>query len=159
MREKMYAMMKILVDKCLAGENILGDEREMTNLLQSSGFQPEDIYDAVGWLQQSATETREAPDIPWECRRHRAVRVMHPEEYLAYTPAAQGLLHRLYNGGVIDDQLREEIIQRCIDINEDEIDTEQVKTITLLVMFKERHEAPGNAVLRLFEDEPARLPD
>ncbi len=159
MREKIYAMLCILVDKSLKGPNILHDEREISSLLLSRGFPQEDIYDILSWLQQFPGDQRDDSAPQWPTTKGKAVRVMHPEEHLAFTPAAQGILHRLYNNGVIDDYLREEIIQRCIDLTEEEIGLDEVKTVTLLVLFKERREAVGDSVLKVFEESQVRLTD
>jgi uncharacterized protein Smg (DUF494 family) len=106
MREKLYAMMRLLVDRALEGSAILQDEREISNFLASHGFQQEDIYDALSWLQQLPADRREAAEALSRSRRGRAVRVLHPEEHLAFSPAAQGLIHRLYNTGALDDWLK-----------------------------------------------------
>jgi len=119
MRDKLFAMMRLLVDKAMEGSSILQDEREISNFLASRGFQQEDIYDALSWLQQLPMDRREGGDAFAQSRKGRAVRVLHPEEHLAFSPAAQGIIHRLYNAGAIDDWLREELIQRCIDLSEE----------------------------------------
>ncbi len=152
----MYAMMQALVERSLEGANILHDEREISNLLASRGFQQEEIFDALSWLQQIPADRREGADPLLPSKRRRAVRVMHPEEHLAFSPAAQGLVHRLYNTGAIDDCLREEIIQRCIDLSEEEIGLSEVKTVTLLVLLKERREALGSNILQILEEEKVR---
>ena len=157
MREKLFAMMRLLVDKALEGNHILQDEREISNFLASRGFQQEDIYDALSWLQQLPQERREAGDTLARSRRGKAVRVLHPEEHLAFSPAAQGIIHRLYNAGAIDDWLREELIQRCIDLSEEEIGLSEVRTVALLVLLRERRDALRPGVLQMLQDDNIRL--
>ena len=156
MREKMYSMVQILVERCLQDRRVLENEREMVSLLTNRGFLQEEIYDVLSWIQQFGYDMR-GGESKLSGRRTRAVRVMHPEERLAFTPAAQGLLHRLYSSGSIDDHLREEIIQRCIDLVDEEIGLEEVKTTTLLVMFKENRDTPGEKVFQIVEENETRL--
>ncbi len=153
----MCAIMRILVEKSLEGRNILNEEREISSLLESRGFPQEEIYDALSWLQQIHNDWGEGGETLQRGRRGRAVRVMHPEERLAFTPAAQGLIHLLHSRGAIDDYLREEIIQRCIDLAEEEIDLEVAKTVTLLVLFKEHRDALGETVLKILDEDKSRL--
>lgn len=157
MREKLLTMMQLLVDKALEGSHILQDEREISNFLAGRGFQQEDIYDALSWLQQLPADRRESPDPAAQSRRGRAVRVLHPEEHLAFSPAAQGVIHRLYNAGAIDDWLREELIQRCIDLSEEEIGLPEVRTVALLVLLRERRDALRPGVLEMLRGENVRL--
>lgn len=159
MREKLFAMMRLLVDQAMEGSHILQDEREISNFLASRGFQQEDIYDALSWLQQLPLDRREGGDAFTQSRRGRAVRVLHPEEHLAFSPAAQGIVHRLYNAGAIDDWLREELIQRCIDLSEEEIGLAEVRTVALLVLLRERRDALRPGVLQMLRDDNVRLPD
>ena len=159
MRDKLFTMMRLLVDKAMEGSSILQDEREISNFLASRGFQQEDIYDALSWLQQLPQDRREGGDALSGSRRGRAVRVLHPEEHLAFSPAAQGIIHRLYNAGAIDEWLREELIQRCIDLSEEEIGLAEVRTVALLVLLRERRDALRPDVLQMLQDDNVRLPN
>ena len=140
-RERMYDMIRILVEKSLRGSNILNDEHELALVLGNHGFQQDEVYDALSWVQQILGERGDYAENYSRTGKGAAVRVLHPEERLAFSPAAHGLIHRLYNSGVIDDFLREEIIQRCIDLAAEEIGLEEVKTITLLILLKDRRDA------------------
>lgn len=146
MRERMYDMLQILVDISLQGSNILNNEHELAQTLGSHGFQQDEIYDALAWVQQILGERGDYAEGYSRSSRGTAIRVLHPEERLAFSPAAFGLIHQLYNRGVIDDFLREEIIQRCIDLAADEIGLEEVKTITLLILLKDRRDALSETV-------------
>ncbi len=143
----MYDMMRILVEKSLQGSNILNDEHELALVLGNHGFQQDEVYDALTWVQQILGERGDDYAENYSrTGKGAAVRVLHPEERLAFSPAAHGLIHRLYNSGVVDDVLREEIIQRCIDLAAEEIGLEEVKTITLLILLKDRHDALSDTV-------------
>ncbi len=143
----MYDMMRILVEKSLQGSNILNDEHELALVLGNHGFQQDEVYDALTWVQQILGERGDDYAENYSrTGKGAAVRVLHPEERLAFSPAAHGLIHRLYNSGVVDDVLREEIIQRCIDLAAEEIGLEEVKTITLLILLKDRRDALSETV-------------
>ena len=146
MRERMYDMMRILVEKSLQGSNILNDEHELGQVLGNHGFQQDEIYDAIAWVQQILGERDDYSENYSRSGRGAAVRVLHPEERLAFSPAAHGLIHRLYISGAIDVCLREEIIQRCIDLAAEEIGMDEVKTITLLILLKDRRDALSDTV-------------
>ncbi|MDA1001589.1 MAG: DUF494 family protein [bacterium] len=157
MREKMFAMIRILVEKALEDRSLLSDEREMTALLESRGYSQEEIYDAVSWLQQIHGDWSGGEEALRTERRKRSIRVFHPEERLAFSPAAQGLVHRLYALGALDDHLREEVLQRCIDLTDEEIDAETVKTVILLVLFKENRDVLGEDIQSLLRIDTTRL--
>lgn len=157
MREKMFTMIRILVEKALEDRNFLSDEREMTTLLESRGFSQEEIYDAISWLQQIHGEWSSGEEPLRAERRHKSIRVLHPEERLAFSPAAQGLVHRLHALGALDDHQREEVLQRCIDLTDEEIDTEIVKTVILLVLFKENRDVLGEDIQGLLQIDTTRL--
>lgn len=142
----MYDMMHILVEKSLQGSNILNDEHELALVLGNHGFQQDEVYDALTWVQQILGERGDDAENYSRTGKSAAIRVLHPEERLAFSPAAHGLIHRLYNSGGIDDFLREEIIQRCIDLAAEEIGLEEVKTITLLILLKDRRDALSETV-------------
>ncbi len=152
----MYDMMRILVGESLRGSNVLFDERELTLALEIRGFQPDEVYEALSWVQQIHGEGRDYNERIFDSSRGKSLRVMHPEERLAFTPAAHGLIHKLYTSGAVDDVLREEIIQRCIDLATDEIGLEEVKTITLLILLKDRREVLSDRVMEILDIEKSR---
>jgi len=153
----MYEMVRILVEEAFSGSNILFDDRELTSTLENRGFQTEDTLDALSWVHHTRSDTENYDQRPIAEGRGHAVRVLHPEERLAFSPAAHGLLHQLYTVGAIDDFLREEIIQRCIDLASDEIDLETVQTITLFILLKERRDVLDGNVLDILEAKKFRL--
>lgn len=153
----MFTMMQILVDKAAEDRNFLSDEREVTTLLESRGFAQEEIYDAISWLQQIHGEWGGDRDVLRAERRERSIRVLHPEERLAFSPAAQGLVHRMYGLGALDDYQREEVLQRCIDLTDEEIDIEVAKTVILLVLFKENRGLMGEEIQSLLQIDTTRL--
>ena len=151
LRERMYEMMQILVEESFRGSNILFDDRELTATLENRGFQPEEIFEVLSWVHHIHGDPEDYNQGLSTDNRGRTVRVLHPEERLAFSPAAHGLIHQLYTAGAIDEILREEIIQRCIDLASDEIGLEEVKTMTLLILLKERRDALSDSVLDILE--------
>ena len=146
-RERMYDMMRLLVEKSLQGSNILNNEHELSLVLETHGFQQDEIYDAITWVQQILGDRGDQSENYSRSGKGTAIRVLHPEERLAFSPAAHGLIHRLFNSGVIDDYVREEIIQRCIDLAAEEIGLEEVRTITLLILLKDRRDTLSENVM------------
>ena len=62
-------------------------------------------------------------------------RVFSDEEHLAFTVEAGGCLLQLHQMGLIDDSMREEIIQRALSLVEGEITRDDVQAMALLVAF------------------------
>ena len=149
MRERMYDMMRILVDESLNGANVLFDDHELTVMLEHRGFLPDEIYEALSWLHNMQGDSNEYNESIFDNKRGKSVRVLHPEERLAFTPAAHGVIHKLCTQGVINDILREEIIQRCIDLASNEIGLEEVKTVTLLIFLKKRRDSLSNSLIEV----------
>ncbi|MBT3435966.1 MAG: DUF494 family protein [Nitrospinaceae bacterium] len=149
LRERMYDMMRILVEASLRGSNVLVDERELTLMLENKGFQADEIFEAISWVHHLPGAREEYNEGIYESGRGKVIRILHPEERLAFSPAAHGLIHKLYYDGAVDEIQREEIIQRCIDLASGEIGLEEVKTVALLLLLKERKDALSENIMKI----------
>ena len=158
MLERMYDMMRILVEAALRGSNVLVDDHNLTVMLENKGFQADEIFEAISWVHHLHGARDEYYEGIYESGHGKVIRILHPEERLAFTPAAHGLIHKLYLDGAVDEVLREEIIQRCIDLASDEIGLEEVKTVTLLLLLKERKDALSENIMKTLGIESSPKP-
>ncbi len=133
MRERMFHMVNLIIEHLLKDSTLSLYEPEMTDMLRSHGFDADEISEAFHWLHhfgawgESGFGGREGTGA--------AFRVFSDEERLAFTAEAGGYLLQLQQMGLIDDSMREDIIQRALSLVEGEITRDDVRAMALLVAF------------------------
>lgn len=107
--------------------------------LIAQGFAPYEINQALIWLEELKEwyENASLHTMP----QATSVRIWTNAELKKLTPAALELLTRLDQQGVIDKWQREIIIDRAMAINALSVDAEQVKWVTLIVLYYARLES------------------
>ncbi|MFQ5911946.1 MAG: DUF494 family protein [Nitrospinota bacterium] len=133
MRERMFHMVNLIVEHLLKENSLAFYEPELAELLRSHGFEAEEISEALHWLHhfapggESGLKERETSGT--------AFRALSDEERLAFSAEAYGYLLQLQQMGMIDDSVREEVIQRALSLVEGEITRDDLRAIALLVAF------------------------
>lgn len=122
------------------------DRESLTVELEQAGFPKVEINKAFDWLENLATHP---PDTDTSFNRPDAFRVYAPAEVQRLSMDCRGFLQYLENIGILEAAQREAVIDRIMALDGDEIDLEQVKWITLMVLFNH----PGQ------EDAYARMED
>lgn len=122
------------------------DRESLTVELEQAGFPKAEINKAFDWLENLASNP---PDTETRCNRPDAFRVYAPAETERLSMECRGFLQYLENIGILEAAQREVVIDRIMALDGDEIDLEQVKWITLMVLFNR----PGQ------EDAYARMED
>jgi Smg protein len=123
-------------------ERFLGDDNETLNerddvatRLEEMGFQNNEIDKAFDWLEDLATIQDGGFYAPVN---QASIRVYSEEEKAILNEESQGYLVYLEQAGVLTPVTRELILDRVIALD-NELDTEQLKWIVLIVL----HSHPG----------------
>lgn len=120
------------------------DQSTLEVELEAAGFPREEIEHAFDWLAD-LDEHRNRPTLA----SHGTIRVYADSENLRMTAACRGFLHHIERLGILTADSRETVIDRLLALDEAEIDEDQAKWVTLMVLFTQ----PGQ------EDAFARMED
>ena len=105
--------------------------------LSDAGFNNSDVSRAFDWLEQlSASAQTIIPNAP----HGLATRVYCDEEQMRLDVECRGFILSLEQIGILNTQSRELVIDRIMALDSDYIDLEQVKWVTLLVLFSQPDE-------------------
>ena len=98
--------------------------------LEEAGFQGREIDKAFAWLE-ALTEDQDRRSAPGQ----RSIRIFAPQELERLDADSRGFLMGLEQSGVLTPTHREIVIDRIMALDADEVDLEQVKWVTLMVLF------------------------
>ena len=114
-------------------------EREhLARDLERAGFTHANVERALDWLAELACERDRSPDaqedIPTEGPTSTAVRVFSDGELARLSTECRGFLFTLERLGILSPRQREIVIDRMMALDADELDTEQLKWVVLMVL-------------------------
>jgi Smg protein len=110
-------------------------EREhLARDLERAGFAHANVERALNWLAELATE-RDYPPVALEERATGApVRIFSEGELARLSTECRGFLFTLERLGILSPRQREIVIDRMLALDADELDTEQLKWVVLMVL-------------------------
>jgi Smg protein len=112
-------------------------EREhLVRDLERAGFAQANVERALDWLADLACE-RDRPPLPLSTKdkeRGPTVRIFCDGELARLSTECRGFLFTLERLGILSPQQREIVIERMLALDADELDTEQLKWVVLMVL-------------------------
>lgn len=114
-------------------EGTEADQESIEAELNAAGFLQSDINKALNWMEGLAELQTQSPT--WVANPGFSLRHYDPREEQKLGLEGQGFLIFLEQTGVIDQQLRETIIDRVMALDSGDIDLEQLKWVILMVLF------------------------
>jgi Smg protein len=103
--------------------------------LERVGFEPANVERALDWLTDLAFGHERAGHDPHSAEAAASgVRIYSDSELARLSTECRGLLFTLENAQVLTPQQREIVIERMLDLDADEPDTEQLKWVVLMVL-------------------------
>lgn len=143
MSERWLGLLHTLTGRLLDERQLRVDPGPLLEQLVEDGYALEEVALGLAWVERffaglprQKVEAAE-PFTSSGCRTRTA------EELLCVTPSAFGFLLRLESAGVIDATLREEILERALAACEEEIDEEEIRQISRLVLESQGRDASG----------------
>jgi Smg protein len=153
LRERVLAIVTIIAQYVMTDRDQL-TESEIVEELMAEGFDAEEIDAAFRWMenlsQQPGEQSGKALSIPTH-------RVFTLEEVWGMSAEARGFLMRLRTLGILDDEAEEEIIERSLQITEDEVSLKEVKALTALILFSRSTQDWRREVDCFMDDDWARM--
>ncbi len=155
MRERVLAIVSFIAQYFLDDRDMM-TENDLVEELLAVGFEAEEIDAAFCWMESQAfcapasnESTLSAPAL--------SHRVFSAEENRVLSSEARGFLTRLRTMGVLDDEIQEEVIEKALHMQEDEVTLKEIKTITVLTMFANAQNEWRREFDCLLEDDWQRL--
>jgi Smg protein len=109
-------------------------EREhLARDLERVGFTHANVERALDWLAELASEER-SPEAPQEDACGSSVRIFSAGELTRLSTECRGFLFTLERMGILSPRQREIVIDRMLALDADELDTEQLKWVVLMVL-------------------------
>ena len=103
---------------------------DLARHLEGAGFGPKNVARALDWLADLAC-VRDAMPLAGS---GPAVRVFCDGELSRLSTECRGFLFTLERLGILSSQQREVVIERMLALDADELDTEQLKWVVLMVL-------------------------
>lgn len=153
MRERVLAIVTLIAQMVLE-ERDQFSEGELVGELLAVGFAADEIDAAFSWMETLALQPRSKQDRPLSLP---TTRVFSAEETRALSTEGRGYLMRLRAMGVLDDESHEEVMERAMELVEDEISLKELKTLIALTLFARSHDDWRREMECLFEDDWSRL--
>jgi Smg protein len=153
LRERVLAIVSIIAQFVMEEREQIS-ESDIVEELLAEGFDAEEIDAAFNWMENISLEPRKTTALELAPSTHR---VFTPEEVRALSREARGFLVRLRTLGIASDELQEEIIDKALQVAEDEITLKEIKTIAALTLFARSNDDWRREVDCFMEDDWSRL--
>lgn len=103
--------------------------------LLKAGFSQSEIESAFDWLDELARRQVSLVDSP--VGGGESIRIFSEQEQHQLDVEMQGLLHHLLQTGILDPTSHELVIERAMALNSQELTTDDIKWIVLLVLLNQ----------------------
>ncbi len=153
MRERVLAIVSLIAQYFLEDRDMMS-ENDLVEELLAVGFEAEEIDAAFCWME---TQTLDQPASATFFAPSTSSRVFTSEEIRTISPEGRGFLTRLRGMGLLDDETHEDIIQRALEMAEDEVTLKEIKTMTVLALFARSHHEWRREYDCLLENDWSRL--
>ena len=132
----MFDILMYLFENYIHSESdIFVEQNELTDELLRAGFNQDEIYKALDWLDQLA-DLQHSDEIPYlNATADKAIRIYTEEECQLLDVESRGFLMFVEQVGVIDSTTREMVIDRLMALEKAEISLDDLKWVILMVLF------------------------
>ena len=134
MKDSVLDILIHLFENFLDAEDDDAPDRDALKLeLEQAGYPDADIERALSWLEGLAAD----PERALGEGTARAVRVFSGQEQVRLDTDVRVYLMHLENLGILSGPQREVVIDRLLALEADDIDSEQLKWVVLMVLFSQ----------------------
>jgi len=155
LRERVLAIVSFIAQYFLDDRDMM-TESDLVEELLAVGFEAEEIDAAFCWMENQALSAPAGNETALNAPA-QSTRVFSDEEIRAISQEARGFLTRLRIMGILDDTIHEEVINKVMQMSEDEVTLKEIKTITVLAMFANSQNEWRREFDCLLEDDWPRL--
>lgn len=155
MRERVLAIVSFIAQYFLDDRDMM-TETDLVEELLSVGFEAEEIDAAFSWMESQALSPPASNETSLTVPAV-STRVFSTEERRAISQEGRGFLVRLRSLGILNDDIQEEVIDKALQMAEEEVSLKEIKTITVLAMFANSQNEWRREFDCLLEDDWPRL--
>ncbi|MGD8998917.1 MAG: DUF494 family protein [Granulosicoccaceae bacterium] len=158
MKQNVLDVLVYLFENYMADESgIDQDQASLENELQRAGFRQGEISRAFDWIE--GLTALQSDTAPLFLHNTPSVRVFTERETDHLDAECRGLLLFLEQTGVLDHHSRELVIDRVMALGSDEIDTDLIKWVVLMVLFNQPGQEAAYAWMEdfVFEETAGQL--
>ncbi|MFZ1828981.1 MAG: DUF494 domain-containing protein [Candidatus Competibacteraceae bacterium] len=155
MKENVLDVLMYLFQNDIEEDIEVDPDRESVQMeLLAAGFPAQEIAQAFTWLDSLI----DRPSLPLPVNP-RSYRIYVDTEMDRLDVECRGFLLLLEQGGILDPETREGVIDRVMALETDEIDLHQLKWIILMVLFNQPGHEEAYAWMEdlVFDDRPGYL--
>ncbi|MGM0677216.1 DUF494 family protein [Ectothiorhodospira marina] len=156
MKENVLDVLMYLFENYIDDDTELEPDREqLHNLLLDAGFPVAEINKAFDWLENLASQDTSLKTLHTDS----ALRLYTEPEMNRMDATSRGFLLFLEQNGVLSPSTREVVINRVMDLDTEEIGLDELKWITLMVLFNQPGQEAAYTWLEslMFENPPEYL--
>ena len=129
------------------------EPKQLSRKLSAVGFEPEEIHDALRWLDGLANSAEAVTGSPVK----GSIRIYTTAERDVLGDASVGFIAFLESAGVLPAPMREMVIDRAMAVGNGPMDLEDLKIIVLMVFWSLGEEPDALILDELFVDDEDRL--
>ena len=132
----MFDILMYLFENYIHSEaDIFVEQNELTDELLRAGFNQDEIYKALDWLEQLA-DLQHSDEVPYlNATADKAIRIYTEKECQMLDIQCRGFIMFVEQVGVIDSVTREMIIDRLFALEKAYIGLDDLKWVVLMVLF------------------------
>ncbi|WP_440054629.1 DUF494 family protein [Pseudoalteromonas sp. T1lg65] len=132
----MFDILMYLFENYIHSEaEVYGEQNELTDELLRAGFNQDEIYKALDWLEQLA-DLQSSDKYPYlNSKPESATRIYTESECHVLDVECRGFLMFVEQIGVIDSTTREMVIDRLFALDKKFISLDDLKWVILMVLF------------------------
>lgn len=153
LKERVLAIVSIIA-QYVAEENRLPSSSDIVEELLASGFEAEEIDAAFHWMEGFPLQGHSADSAELTIPSHR---IFTPDECHAISCEGRGFLTQIRGLGILDIASQEDIIQKALQLDEDEMSLADVKNLTALTLLTRSHNEWLREVDCFMDDDWTRL--
>jgi uncharacterized protein Smg (DUF494 family) len=134
MSERILEIVIFLMDYMRSEQDRFADSDDFSGTLRNMGYSDNEISSAYFWLMNRFDNAPEEifADFPM---MHHAIRILSQEERMQLDTGAYGLLLKLHNLALIDDEDLETILERVNIFGAEPVSKEQIKMVASSIVF------------------------
>jgi len=136
MKENVFEVIIYLFENYINGDSELHTVQDtLTVELRRAGFQHTEINKAFEWLEGLVSLKEKT--LPYSEPNKSSIRIFSQQEQNKLDTQCRGYLLLLEQFGIVNEVTRELIIDRCMALETDEFNLDQLKWVVLLVLFNQ----------------------
>lgn len=159
MKESVFDVLMYLFENYMDEDPDIGQDQEtLTSELTQAGFPKGEINKAFSWLE-GLSNLRQQETTPLQGSVAGSMRHYSEREKTKVNAECRGFILAMEQRGVLDPRTREMVIDRVMALGAEEIDLDQLKWITLLVLFNQPGQEQAYAAFEdmVFDDKRRNL--